>query len=169
MRGWKGKGFKQKALRLLDKSYGPSVRARQLCAKTRVFAVVGSRLISGCIIKAEMRIRSSSLFLALLACAAPVIATIGCKSLPPSKPASEWSPEEAHGAAVFQQACANENDPSHGLISFKPGRPGNVGKRKVVLSPFEIGIPPRFSRWSVMAPEGLAVLSLAGCCPKIAG
>lgn len=29
-----------------------------------------------------------------------------CRSLPPSKPSSEWTPQEARGAQVFQHDCA---------------------------------------------------------------
>lgn len=43
----------------------------------------------------------------------------GCRSLPPSKPASEWTPKEARGAAVYQAKCArchypNSTKPLHG-------------------------------------------------------
>ncbi len=31
----------------------------------------------------------------------------GCRSLPPSKPASEWTPKEANGAAVYPMKCAS--------------------------------------------------------------
>ncbi|MGA7340541.1 MAG: cytochrome c [Terracidiphilus sp.] len=44
------------------------------------------------------------------ACLAVVLA--GCRSLPPSKPASEWSPQEARGAAVYQQRCARCHYPT---------------------------------------------------------
>jgi len=30
----------------------------------------------------------------------------GCRSLPPSKPAAQWTPQEARGAAVFEARCA---------------------------------------------------------------
>lgn len=33
-------------------------------------------------------------------------ATAGCRQLPPSKPASQWTTQEARGAAVFQAHCA---------------------------------------------------------------
>ena len=48
---------------------------------------------------------------------AAFIAIAGCKSLPPSKPESEWTPVEAQGAAVFHQACAKCHYPTttHGL------------------------------------------------------
>ena len=37
---------------------------------------------------------------------AVVIGFAGCRSLPPSKPASEWTTEEARGATVFEAKCA---------------------------------------------------------------
>jgi mono/diheme cytochrome c family protein len=35
-----------------------------------------------------------------------VVGVAGCKPLPPSKPSSEWTPEEARGAQVYQAQCA---------------------------------------------------------------
>lgn len=37
---------------------------------------------------------------------------VGCKPLPPSKPSSQWTPEEARGAQVFQQSCARCHYPT---------------------------------------------------------
>lgn len=37
---------------------------------------------------------------------AVVMSLAGCRSLPPSKPASEWTAQEARGAAVFEAKCA---------------------------------------------------------------
>jgi mono/diheme cytochrome c family protein len=36
----------------------------------------------------------------------------GCKPLPPSKPASEWTAQEARGAVVFQAKCARCHYPT---------------------------------------------------------
>ncbi|HEX4321809.1 MAG TPA: cytochrome c [Acidobacteriaceae bacterium] len=36
----------------------------------------------------------------------------GCKPLPPSKPASEFTAQEAHGAQVFQDYCAHCHYPT---------------------------------------------------------
>jgi mono/diheme cytochrome c family protein len=36
----------------------------------------------------------------------------GCKQLPPSKAAAEFTPEEAHGAQVFQTYCARCHYPT---------------------------------------------------------
>lgn len=43
--------------------------------------------------------------LLVLAAASAVIAASGCKSLPPSKPLSELTPEEAAGHDVYQAHC----------------------------------------------------------------
>ena len=40
------------------------------------------------------------------------LALAGCKPLPPSKPASEWTPQEARGAAVYQAKCARCHRPN---------------------------------------------------------
>jgi mono/diheme cytochrome c family protein len=49
-------------------------------------------------------------------CAAGLLAglgaTAGCKSLPPSKPESQWTPQEARGAAVYKTACARCHYPT---------------------------------------------------------
>jgi mono/diheme cytochrome c family protein len=42
----------------------------------------------------------------LMFCAAVALGIAGCRSLPPSKPASQWTPEEARGARIFQADCA---------------------------------------------------------------
>jgi mono/diheme cytochrome c family protein len=51
---------------------------------------------------------------ALLAacCGAAVFGALGCKSLPPSKPASEWTPREARGAALYNVHCARCHYPT---------------------------------------------------------
>lgn len=36
----------------------------------------------------------------------------GCKSLPPSKPPSEWTPQEARGAEVYGEKCAQCHYPT---------------------------------------------------------
>ena len=50
---------------------------------------------------------------ALAICAVGLaLVAAGCKPLPPSKPASEWTPEEARGAKVFQDNCARCHYPT---------------------------------------------------------
>jgi mono/diheme cytochrome c family protein len=41
-----------------------------------------------------------------------VFTVLGCKSLPPSKPESEWTPQEARGAAVYKAYCARCHYPT---------------------------------------------------------
>jgi mono/diheme cytochrome c family protein len=60
-----------------------------------------------------MRSGIRAAFLALPVCGACLaMALAGCKPLPPSKPASEWTPQEARGAAVFKQTCARCHNPT---------------------------------------------------------
>jgi mono/diheme cytochrome c family protein len=49
------------------------------------------------------------------------IALSGCKPLPPSMPASEWTPQEARGAAVFQANCARCHYPTKRHSLHGPG------------------------------------------------
>lgn len=42
----------------------------------------------------------------MLLCLAACLVVTGCKSLPPGKPLSSLTPEEARGRAVFVSACA---------------------------------------------------------------
>ena len=96
-----------------------------------------------------MRIRFLSLFFTLFACAASAIVTTGCKSLPPSKPSSEWTPQEARGAAVFQQACAKCHYPTstHGLHG-----PGLQAITKIKAMPS--GAPPTDDRLTAVILHG---------------
>jgi mono/diheme cytochrome c family protein len=96
-----------------------------------------------------MQIRFSCLFFALLACTAATLATTGCKSLPPSKPSSEWTAEEARGAAVFQQACAKCHYPTstHGLHG-----PGLQAITKIKAMPS--GAPPTDERLTAVILHG---------------
>lgn len=60
-----------------------------------------------------MRLRTISFVSALSAAAAgAAILLAGCKPLPPSKPSSEWTPQEARGAAVYQAKCARCHHPN---------------------------------------------------------
>jgi mono/diheme cytochrome c family protein len=45
----------------------------------------------------------------------------GCRELPPSKPSSEWTPQEARGAAVFQAKCARCHYPTSTHSLHGPG------------------------------------------------
>ncbi|MGH9518861.1 MAG: c-type cytochrome [Terriglobales bacterium] len=69
-----------------------------------------------------MPTRSLSALLALVACAALLpFALAGCRQLPPSKLASEWTPQEARGAAVFQANCARCHYPTTTAGLHGPG------------------------------------------------
>jgi len=63
----------------------------------------------------ETGLRRHCLALIAAACFAGVIA--GCKNLPPSKPLSELTPQEAAGHVIYQARCAKCHYPnsSHGL------------------------------------------------------
>ena len=65
----------------------------------------------------------------------------GCKPLPPSKPAAQFTPEEARGAAVFQAYCARCHYPTttRGLKG-----PGLQALTKVKAMPS--GAPPSEER-----------------------
>jgi mono/diheme cytochrome c family protein len=95
-----------------------------------------------------MRIRLSGPFFALLAFAS-VLATTGCKSLPPSKPSSEWTAEEARGAAVFQQACAKCHYPTSTRGLHGPGLQA-ITKIKAMPS----GAPPTDDRLTAVILHG---------------
>ncbi|HEY1646513.1 MAG TPA: cytochrome c [Terracidiphilus sp.] len=86
----------------------------------------------------------SSVCAALLA-----VALAGCKPLPPSKPASEWTPQEARGAAVFQQQCARCHTPTttHGLRG-----PGLQALTKLRAMPS--GAPPTDERLTEVILHG---------------
>jgi mono/diheme cytochrome c family protein len=57
--------------------------------------------------------RTRILAAALAVCCGPaVFAALGCKSLPPSKPASQWTPQEARGAALYHVHCARCHYPT---------------------------------------------------------
>jgi mono/diheme cytochrome c family protein len=96
-----------------------------------------------------MRIRIFSFLLVLVACGAALVMMAGCKSLPPSKPESEWTPEEARGAAVYRQACAKCHYPTstHGLHG-----PGLQAITKIQAMPS--GAPPTDERLTAVILHG---------------
>ena len=109
----------------------------------------GLSVLKACIIKGEMRILVCRCLLGLIAGAAAIFAVAGCKSLPPSKPESEWTPEEARGAAVFHDACAKCHYPTstHGLHG-----PGLQAITKVKAMPS--GAPPTDERLTAVILHG---------------
>ena len=96
-----------------------------------------------------MRIQIGSILLALSACGAAATMMAGCKPLPPSKAESEWTPEEARGAAVFHQACAKCHYPTstHGLHG-----PGLQALTKLKSMPS--GAPPTDERLTAVILHG---------------
>ncbi len=73
----------------------------------------------------------------------------GCRSLPPSKPSSEWTPEEARGAQVYQAKCARCHYPT----TAKPlNGPGLQALTKLKAMPS--GAPPTDERLTVVILHG---------------
>lgn len=69
-----------------------------------------------------MRVRNFLAFSAVPGCAiALAVGLAGCRSLPPSKPASDWTPQEARGAAVYQAKCARCHYPTTTQPLHGPG------------------------------------------------
>jgi mono/diheme cytochrome c family protein len=94
--------------------------------------------------------RSLSVSLAVLTCVAGLaIGLAGCRSLPPSKPASEWTPEEARGAQVYQQDCARCHYPTTTQGLHGPGLQA-ITKIKAMPS----GAPPTDERMTVAILHG---------------
>ncbi len=91
-----------------------------------------------------MRTHSFAVTLSILAVGVALAGSLilaGCRPLPPSKPASEWTPEEARGAQVYQQKCARCHYPTntHSLHG-----PGLQALTKVKAMPS--GMPPTDER-----------------------
>jgi mono/diheme cytochrome c family protein len=96
-----------------------------------------------------MRDRVSAGLMVLLAGIATMQVMAGCKSLPPSKPESEWTPEEARGAAVFHQACAKCHYPTSTRGLHGPGLQA-ITKIKAMPS----GAPPTDERLTAVILHG---------------
>jgi mono/diheme cytochrome c family protein len=80
---------------------------------------------------------------------AATLAIAGCRSLPPSKPAALWTPEEARGAQVYQLKCARCHYPTttHGLHG-----PGLQALTKLKAMPS--GAPPTDERLTQVILRG---------------
>jgi mono/diheme cytochrome c family protein len=74
---------------------------------------------------------------------------MGCRPLPPSKPASEWTPEEARGAAVYQAKCARCHYPTTTQSLHGPGLQA-LTKLKAMPS----GAPPTDERMTAVILQG---------------
>lgn len=73
----------------------------------------------------------------------------GCRSLPPSKPASEWTPQEARGAVVYQAKCARCHYPTTTHPRHGPGLQA-LTKLKAMPS----GAPPTDERLTAVILNG---------------
>jgi mono/diheme cytochrome c family protein len=91
---------------------------------------------------------------AILFCAAVLaMGAAGCRKLPPSKPAAEWTPQEARGAQVYQAKCArchrpNDTHPLNG--------PGLQAITKVSAMPS--GAPPTDERMTNVILNGRSMM-----------
>lgn len=90
---------------------------------------------------------------ALLMAAALASILAGCRSLPPSKPASEFTPEEARGAQVYQMKCARCHHPN----TTRPlNGPGLQALTKVKSMPS--GAPPTDERITYTILHGRLIM-----------
>ncbi len=80
---------------------------------------------------------------------ASVIVLAGCRPLPPSKPSSEWTPQEARGAAVYQAKCARCHYPTSTRPLHGPGLQA-LTKLKSMPS----GAPPTDERLAAVTLHG---------------
>lgn len=88
-------------------------------------------------------------FLMICAFSASALGLAGCRSLPPSKPASEWTPQEARGAAVYQAKCARCHYPTSRHPLHGPGLQA-LTKLKAMPS----GAPPTDERLTAVILNG---------------
>ena len=103
-----------------------------------------------CIIKGEMRTRTFRAFLSVAAASVGfALAFAGCRSLPPSKPQSEWTQQEARGAQVFHDACAKCHYPTNTSSLHGPGLQA-ITKIKAMPS----GAPPTDERLTTVIVRG---------------
>jgi mono/diheme cytochrome c family protein len=89
----------------------------------------------------------------LLSAACLAVALAGCRSLPPSKPSSEWTPEEARGALVYQVKCARCHYPT----TTRPlNGPGLQALTKIKAMPS--GAPPTDERLTAVILHGRGMM-----------
>jgi mono/diheme cytochrome c family protein len=85
---------------------------------------------------------------ALSLVALPLVVS-GCKSLPPSKPPSEWTAQEARGAEVYREKCARCHYPTSTRGLHGPGLQA-LTKLKAMPS----GAPPTDERLTEVILHG---------------
>jgi mono/diheme cytochrome c family protein len=88
-------------------------------------------------------------FFLVSALSAAALLSAGCRSLPPSKPSSEWTPEEARGAAVYQAKCARCHYPT---TTHPLNGPGLQALTKLKAMPS--GAPPTDERLTAVILNG---------------
>ncbi|SPE18790.1 putative cytochrome c family protein [Candidatus Sulfotelmatomonas gaucii] len=84
---------------------------------------------------------------------AVMIGVAGCRSLPPSKPASEWTAQEARGATVFEAKCARCHYPTSTHSLHGPGLQA-LTKLKAMPS----GVPPTDERLTEVLLHGRGMM-----------
>jgi len=77
------------------------------------------------------------------------VALAGCKPLPPSKPAAQWTVQEARGAMVYQARCARCHYPTN---THPLNGPGLQALTKVKAMPS--GAPPTDERLTAVIVNG---------------
>ena len=96
--------------------------------------------------------RTFAIFL-LAASAAAVVVSAGCRSLPPSKPESEFTPQEARGQVVYRAYC----EKCHYPTSTRGGKgPGLQAITKVKAMPS--GAPPTDERLTAVILHGRGMM-----------
>jgi mono/diheme cytochrome c family protein len=88
-------------------------------------------------------------FLMVSAFSTIALGLAGCRSLPPSKPSSEWTPQETRGAAVYQAKCARCHYPTSTHPLHGPGLQA-LTKLKAMPS----GAPPTDERLTAVILHG---------------
>ncbi|MGD0480210.1 MAG: cytochrome c [Terracidiphilus sp.] len=88
-------------------------------------------------------------FLLVAAISTTAFGSVGCRSLPPSKPSSEWTPQEARGAAIYQAKCARCHYPTSTHPLHGPGLQA-LTKLKAMPS----GAPPTDERLTAVILNG---------------
>jgi mono/diheme cytochrome c family protein len=88
-------------------------------------------------------------FLMAFAISTAALGMAGCRQLPPSKPSSEWTPQEARGAAVYQAKCARCHYPTSTHSLHGPGLQA-LTKLKAMPS----GAPPTDERLTAVTLHG---------------
>jgi mono/diheme cytochrome c family protein len=87
--------------------------------------------------------------LLIFALSATAVSLAGCRSLPPSKPSSEWTPQEARGAAIYQAKCVRCHYPTSRHPLNGPGLQA-LTKLKAMPS----GAPPTDERLTAVILNG---------------